>query len=101
MVGVVGSSPIGFTPIGIAFFSQSRITFLLSALSTFVTASNSVVLPAPLGPSRETNSGRSILHITIDIRFFLPGSFVGIAWRDYANRVEGPYEQTLKNLDFG
>jgi hypothetical protein len=28
---------------------------------------------------------------------FLPGSFAGTAWRDYANRVEGPYEQTLVN----
>jgi hypothetical protein len=56
-----------------------------------------VVLPAPLGPSREINSGGFILHITIDIRFFLPCSFAGTAWRDYANRVEGPYEQTLMN----
>ncbi|MCY1407942.1 hypothetical protein D9M71_232540 [compost metagenome] len=82
---------------GSLLLSQSRITFLLPALSAFVTASNSVVLPVPLGPSRETNSGRFIFHITIDIRFFLPGSFAGTAWRDDANRMEGSDEQTLMN----
>src|SRR5471030_1154507 len=52
---------------GSLFFSQSRITFLLSALRAFVTASNSVVLPVPLGPSRETNSRRFILQLMIDV----------------------------------
>jgi len=38
-----------------------------------------------------------MLQTTIDVRFFLAGSFAAIAWRDDANRVEGPYEQALMN----
>jgi len=43
------------------------MTFLFSALSAAVTASNNVVLPVPLGPSREIKSGTFIFHTAIKI----------------------------------
>ncbi|MNE82724.1 hypothetical protein D3C80_1794720 [compost metagenome] len=46
--------------------SQIRMTFRPSARSALVTASNSVVLPVPLGPSMEMNSERLMLRTTRD-----------------------------------
>lgn len=50
----------GLAPERVAFLLAEPDDFWLSALRTSVMASNSEVLPTPLGPSSATNSGRFI-----------------------------------------
>jgi hypothetical protein len=60
-----------------------------------------VVLPVPLGPSRETNNERFILHITIEIRFSSPdrlleplGAATQIEWRVLMNKQDNAFSST-------